>query len=184
MRKLGIFNFTTLNGLYKGLNEEINWHVHGPEEQQYSIEGLRSESMLLFGRVTYQMMVSYWTTPMAQKDSPIVAEGMNKAEKIVFSRTLKTADWNNTRVMNGNIVEEIKKLKQTPGKDMTILGSGSIVTLFAEYNLIDEYMIMIDPVAIGEGVSIFKGIKHPLNLKLTSTKTFKSGVVLLCYEPK
>jgi dihydrofolate reductase len=140
--------------------------------------------MLLFGRVTYQMMVSYWTTPMAQKDSPIVADGMNKAEKIVFSRTLKTADWNNTRVMNGNIAEEIKKLKQTPGKDMTILGSGSIVTLFAEHNLIDEYMIMIDPVAIGEGVPIFKGIKHPLNLKLTSTKTFKSGVVLLCYEPK
>ncbi len=182
MRKLSIFNFTTLNGFYKGPNEEINWHKHGEEEKQYSIEGIKTGNTLLFGRITYQMMASFWPTPMALQNDPIVAEGMNKAEKIVFSRTLEKAEWNNTRLIKENIVEEIKKLKQTPGKDMTILGSGSIVTLFAEYGLIDEYEIMIDPVAIGDGTPIFKGIRNKLDLKLASTRTFKSGSVLLCYQ--
>jgi dihydrofolate reductase len=183
MRKLGIFNFLSLDGYYKGPNADINWHKHGEEEGKFSEEGAQSESILVFGRVTYEMMAGYWPTPMALANMPVVADGMNKAEKIVFSRTLKTAEWNNTRIISGDIVEAMKQLKQTPGKDLTILGSGSIVSQFAEAGLIDQYQLMVDPVAIGEGTSIFKGIKHPLNLKLTSTRTFKSGVVLLCYEP-
>ncbi|CAG0953247.1 partial dihydrofolate reductase, partial [Anaerolineae bacterium] len=119
----------------------------------------------------------------ALKDSPVVAEGMNKADKIVFSRTLNKVEWNNTRLVKDKMVEEIRKLKQMPGKDMTVLGSGSIVTQFAEQGLIDEYQIMIDPVAIGAGTPIFKGIKHKLDLKLVTTRTFRSGVVLLCYQP-
>jgi dihydrofolate reductase len=114
---------------------------------------------------------------------PIVAEGMNKADKIVFSRTLKKAGWNNTRLVKDNIVEEIMKMKRMPGKDMTLLGSGSIVTLFAEQGLIDEYQVMVDPVVLGRGTPIFKGIKHKLDLKLIATRTFKSGVVLLSYQP-
>ncbi|MEO5648869.1 MAG: dihydrofolate reductase family protein [Ginsengibacter sp.] len=112
-----------------------------------------------------------------------VAENMNAAEKIVFSRTMDKADWNNTRLIKDNIAEEIEKLKQKPGKDMTLLGSGSIVTQFAEKGLIDEYQIMIDPVVIGAGNAIFKKINHQLDLTLVSTKTFKSGVILLCYQP-
>ncbi len=108
---------------------------------------------------------------------------MNKAEKIVFSRTLKKVEWNNTRLMKSNIIEEIKKMKQMPGKDMTLLGSGSILTQFAEQGLIDEYQIMVDPVVMGDGTPIFKDIKHKLDLKLTTTRTFKTGVVLLCYQP-
>jgi len=183
MRKVSVFNFITLDGYFKGPKGDISWHRHGAEENEYAADGLSSESTLLFGRVTYQMMASYWPTPIAIKNDPIVAEGMNNAEKIVFSRTLKKAEWNNTRLVKDNIAEEIRKMKQMPGKDMTILGSGSIVTQFAEQGLIDEYQIMVDPVVIGDGTPIFKDIKHKLNLKLTMTRTFKSGVVLLCYQP-
>jgi dihydrofolate reductase len=183
MRKLTVFNFVTLNGYYKGPKEDISWHRHGAEENEYAAEGLRSGSTLLFGRVTYEMMASYWPTPAAIKNDPIVAEGMNKADKIVFSRTLKKAEWSNTRLVKDNILEEIKKMKQQPGKDMTLLGSGSIATQLAEHGLIDEYQIMVDPVVLGEGTPIFKGIKHKLDLQLISTRTFKSGVVLLSYQP-
>jgi dihydrofolate reductase len=82
-----------------------------------------------------------------------------------------------------NIVEEIMNMKQQPGKDITLLGSGSIVTKFAQAGLIDEYQIMVDPVVLGDGTPIFKGVKHTLELMLATTQTFKSGVVLLCYQP-
>jgi len=183
MRKVIVFNFVTLDGYFKGPKEDISWHRHGAEENEYAAEGLKSGNMLLFGRVTYEMMASYWPTPVAIKNDPIVAAGMNNADKIVFSRTLKKAVWNNTRLVKDNIVEEIKKMKQLPGKDMTLLGSGSILTQFAEQGLIDEYQIMVDPVVLGDGTPIFKNIKHKLDLKLTRTRTFKSGVVLLCYQP-
>ena len=183
MRKVTVFNFITLNGYFEGPKRDISWHKHGAEENEYAAEMLKAGNMLLFGRVTYEMMASYWPTPMATQNDPVVAEGMNSAEKIVFSRTLRKAEWNNTRVVNDNIVDGIKQMKKMPGNDMTILGSGSIVTHFAEQGLIDEYQIMVDPVILCDGTSIFKGIKHGLNLKLTKTRTFKSGVVLLCYQP-
>jgi dihydrofolate reductase len=183
MRKVNVFNFITLNGFYKGPQGEIDWHKHGKEENEYAAEGLKSESTLLFGRTTYEMMAGYWPTPMALQNDPVVAKGMNNAKKIVFSRSLKKAEWKNTTIVKDNLVEEIKKMKKMSGKDMTILGSGSIVTQCAEHGLIDEYQIMIDPVVIGSGTPIFNNITHQLNLKLTATRTFKSGVVLLLYQP-
>jgi len=183
MRKLTVFNFISLNGCYKGPLDDIGWHRHGAEEGEYSAEGLQADNILLFGRVTYELMASYWPTPDAMKNAPIVAQGMNKAEKIVFSRTLDKAGWQNTKIIKENIVEEVRKIKQTPGKDMTILGSGSVVTQFAEQGLIDDYQIMVDPVAIGDGTTIFKGIRQKLDLRLVMTRTFKSGVVLLGYKP-
>lgn len=139
--------------------------------------------MLLFGRVTYQMMASFWPTPDATRMFPVVAEGMNKADKVVFSRTLKTIEWNNTRLVNDNLVEEIRKMKQTSPKDMTILGSGSVVTQCAENGLIDSYQVMVDPVILGTGATVCKGISRKVDLRLTSTRAFRSGVVLLSYEP-
>ncbi len=182
MGKLTVFNFVTLNGYYAGPGGDISWHRHGKEESTYAEEGAKSESILLFGRVTYQMMASYWPTPQAKKDLPGVAEGMNRSEKIVFSRTLRNADWENTRLIKDNLVDEVKKLKKGK-KDITILGSGSIVTQLAEAGLIDHYQIMVDPVALGSGIPIFNGMKKELDLQLTSTRAFKSGVVLLTYEP-
>ena len=183
MAKLNVFNFITLNGFYKGVNNDIGWHQHGGEESEFSKEGAQSDSILLFGRVTYEMMYSFWPTPMAKESMPEVADGMNKSEKIVFSNTLKKAKWNNTRIINSHAVEEIKKLKKTSKKDITILGSGSIVTLCAEHGLIDTYQIMLDPVAIGKGTPMFSGMKRQLDLNLVSVKKFKSGVVLLNYKP-
>jgi dihydrofolate reductase len=183
MGKLSVFNFITLNGFYKGVNNDIGWHKHGEEEGEFSAEGAQSDSVILFGRVTYDMMYSFWPTPMAMESMPVVADGMNNSEKIVFSRTLKKAGWNNTRIISSHAVEEIKKLKKALQKDMIILGSGSIVTLCAEHGLIDTYQIMIDPVAIGNGTPLFNGMKRQLDLRLTSTRTFKSGVILLNYEP-
>ena len=183
MRRLSMFNFVTLDGYFEGPAQgDISWHVHGTEENDYSIESIKSGSTLLFGRRTYEMMASYWPSPQATQNNPLVAEGINKAEKIVFSRTLKKAEWNNTRVMAGDIVEEMRRMKQTPGKDLTVLGSGSVVTQFAAHGLFDEYQIMVDPVVLGGGTSIFKNIGSKLRLKLISTRAFPSGVVLLCYQ--
>ncbi len=183
MGKLSMFNFVTLNGNLEGVNRDISWHRHGAEENEYAMEGLRSDSILLFGRVTYEMMAGYWPSPEALKNSPAMAEGMNRAEKIVFSRTLEKAGWSNTRVIKNDIVGEVRDLKQAPGKDMTILGSGSIVTQFADAGLIDEYQIMVDPVVLGEGTQLFKKLKRRLDLELVTARTFSSGVVLLCYRP-
>lgn len=182
MAKLSVYNFISLNGCYKGPNNSL-WHIHGDEETEYSKDSLKSDSILLFGRVTYEMMVSFWPTEDAKKNMPEVAEGMNKSEKIVFSKSLKKADWNNTRIVSDNVVEEVKKLKSA-GKDMTILGSGTIVTQFTDAGLIDSYEIMVDPIVISGGTQMFSGIAKDLNLKLKDSKTFKSGVVLLTYEVK
>lgn len=183
MQRLTAFNFVTLDGYFQGPNADTSWHRHGAEQDEYAAEALTGGGTLLFGRVTYEMMAGYWTSPAAVKSSPIVARGMNSAEKIVFSRTLKTVDWNNSRLVKGRIDEEVRKLKEMPGKGMAILGSGSIVTQLAEHGLIDDYQIMVNPIAIGGGASLFKGLTKPLELKLTSTRVFKNGIVLLCYEP-
>ena len=183
MRKLNAFTFTTLNGYFEGPGRDISWHRHGAEENEYAAEGLASGSTLVFGRLTYQLMAGYWPTRMALENDPTVAKGMNEAEKIVFSRTLKKADWNNTRIVSGDIVAEVKRMKESAVNDLTILGSGSIVSQCAEHGLIDEFQIMIDPVALGKGTSLFGTLSRKLDFILTGTKTFKSGVVLLSYRP-
>lgn len=183
MRKINSFTFLTLNGFFKGPKEDISWHHHGGEEAKFSEEGANSDSILVFGRVTYDLMASFWPTPMAAEQFPMVAKGMNKSEKIVFSKTLKKAAWQNTTVFETDPAKEMSKLKSTAGKDITILGSGSIVTQLSEQGLIDTYQVMIDPVAIGKGTSLFSGMKTKLDLELSSHRIFKSGVVLLTYSP-
>jgi dihydrofolate reductase len=115
--------------------------------------------------------------------APLVAEGMTASEKIVFSRTLENAAWANTRIVQHDIYGEVKRLKETGTKDMTILGSGSIISQLADHGLIDHYSLMLDPVAIPYGSSFLHGISKKLDLKLVNTRTFKSGVVLLNYVP-
>jgi dihydrofolate reductase len=183
MRKLIVFNLVTLDGFFEGPNRDITWHNVDAEFNEQAIAMLNSSDALLFGRVTYELMARYWPTPDAIKNDPIVAEGMNRLSKVVFSRTLDRADWNNTRLMKVNIGEEVKKLKKLPGKNMALLGSGSIVTQFAQQGLIDEYQIMVNPVVLGHGTPLFKGITHKLDLKLVEARAFRNGNVLLRYEP-
>jgi dihydrofolate reductase len=182
MKKLRMFNFITLNGFYKDIANDIGWHTHGVEESDFSNEMLKQNNILLFGRVTYQMMAAFWPTDMAINSMPQVAHRMNDAEKIVFSKTLKKADWKNTTIIEEDIIEKVKRIKQTAHKDLTILGSGSIVNQFAEAGLIDTYQLLLDPIAIGKGTPLFHDIKQHLNLSLVDTRVFKSGSVLLTYE--
>jgi dihydrofolate reductase len=137
MRTLFVFNLMSLDGYFEGLNRDISWHNVDGEFNDYAIDMLNSADTLLFGRVTYELMARYWPTPEAIKDDPIVAERMNALSKIVFSRTLDKAAWNNTILVKDHSEEEIKKIKQQPGKAMALFGSGSIMTQFAQQGLID-----------------------------------------------
>jgi len=181
MRRLTVFNLVTLDGYFAGRNGDISWHNVDEEFQDLAIKASNSGNTLLFGRVTYELMTNFWPTPEAIKTDPIVAEGMNRSEKIVFSRTMDKVDWINTRLVKGDMIAEVRKLKQGSGKDLTILGSGSIVSQLAQEGLIDEYNILLNPVAIGKGKTMFEGIKKKLDLKLTATRTFGNGNILLTY---
>ncbi|GAC1449419.1 MAG: dihydrofolate reductase family protein [Ktedonobacterales bacterium] len=174
----------TLDGFIAGPNGDIDWHNVDDEFNEYAIDLLNSVDTLLFGRVTYQGMASYWPTPMSTTDDPIVAAKMNSLPKVVFSHTLETVEWQPTRLAKGNLADEIATMKQQPGGDMVIFGSGSIVSALAQLGLIDEYRLFVNPVAIGDGQSLFRGITERLNLRLVSTRPFRSGNVLLQYQPR
>jgi dihydrofolate reductase len=185
MSKLTSFTFITVNGFFKGQNEDTSWHPHGGEAAEYANEASSADNLLLFGRKTYEMMASFWPTPMAAELFPIVAENMNRSQKVVCSNTLKKTDWENTTIMTGDVIEQIRNLKHATQKSITILGSGSLLTQLSDAGLIDEYTIMLDPVALGKGTSIFEGIQSNLELKLVSSRVFeKDGIVLLNYERK
>ena len=183
MRKVLFFMFTSLDGYFEGPNNDINWHNFDDEMNQLSIEQLDSVDMLLFGRVTYQMMASYWPTPAAMADDPIITQKMNTLPKIVFSKTLEQAEWQNTKVIKDNFVEEITRLKNQPGKDLIIFGSSDLAVTLLEHDLLDEIRVMLNPIVLGGGKALFAGIKQPLKLKLLKTRAFASGNVLLHYQP-
>jgi dihydrofolate reductase len=175
MRKLSVFNLVTLDGYISGQGGDISWHRVDPEFQEFAEKNSNAGNTLLFGRVTYELMASYWPTPEALKQDPVVAQGLNSSPKIVFSRTLKKADWANTRVVDDDMLGEVRKLKQQSGKDLTILGSGSIVPQLAQAGMIDEYQILLNPVVLGKGKTMFKGVETKLTLKLTRTRRLATG---------
>ncbi len=184
MRRLVVFNSVTLDGYFAGKDGDLGWaHKDDPEWNAFVAENASGDGTLLFGRVTYEMMVSFWPTPDAIKAFPAVAPGMNSRPKIVFSRTLDKASWNNTKVVKGNLAAEIRKLKKEAGGPMTILGSGSIVSQLAQEGLIDEYSFAVNPVVLGEGRTMFDGMKEKLALRRTKSRTFGNGNVVLSYEP-
>jgi dihydrofolate reductase len=184
MRRIIFFMLISLDGYFEGPGKDIYWHNVDEEFNEFAIEQLGTVDTLLFGRVTYEMMAGYWPTLAAKTDDPIVAEKMNSTPKLVFSKTLEKAGWQNTRLIKDNFVEEMQKLKKQSGKDMIILGSSDLAVTLIEHGLIDEYRIMINPLVLGDGKSLFKGIKEKLDLKIIKTRIFKNGNVLLCYEPK
>jgi dihydrofolate reductase len=183
MRRVIFQMLVTLDGYYEGPNREIDWHNVDAEFNEVAIDFLNSVDVLLFGRVTYELMARYWPTPAATTNDPIVAHKMNSLPKIVFSRTLQKAEWKNTRLVKDNIVEEIAKLKREPGKDLAIFGSSDLVLTLMKSDLIDEYRIIVNPVVLGGGKPLFKGIAGRLNLRLLRATTFGSGNVMLCYAP-
>lgn len=183
MNKLIVFNLLTLDGFFEGPNRELDWHNVDEEINNYSIQQLQTAGAILFGRVTYQMMAGYWPTSEGLRDDPIVAGLMNDTPKFVFSNTLESVAWKNTTLIKGEAREVIAKLKQQPGKDMFIFGSGVLVSYLAQHDLIDEYRLIISPIFLGLGNPMFKNQNERIQLKLINTKMFTAGNVLLYYQP-
>ena len=186
MRKLIVFNHVSLDGYFVDVNGDMSWAKSDHKDAEWNAfvaENASGEGPLLFGRVTYELMASYWPTPIADQHDPVVAERMNSLPKVVFSRTLDQASWNNTELVKGDIVAEVGRMKKEPGEGMAILGSGSIVSQLAPEGLIDEYQVVVNPVVLGKGRTMFDGVKEKLNLKLTKTRAFGNGNVFMCYEP-
>lgn len=186
MRKLVAFEQVTLDGFFTSLDGDISWAHKAPQDEEWNdfVAGnAKSGGVLVFGRVTYELMASYWPTPMASQNDPAVAEHMNRMPKVVFSRTLTEVSWSNTTLLSGDPAAEMRRMKSDPGEDMAILGSGSIVSQLAEAGLIDELQLVVNPIVLGKGRKLFESIQERLALKLTKTRTFGNGNVLLCYEP-
>jgi dihydrofolate reductase len=180
MRNIIVSNYVTLDSLFAGPNGEIDWFIWDEEIARYSRDLLGSIDTILFGRVTYELMAGYW--PAATTEDPIITDKMNNLPKVVFSRTLEKANWKNTKLVREINKDDILKMKQQPGKDMVIYGSGSIVSALAQLGLIDDYRIFVNPIILGSGKPLFKNLAERMTLKLIETKTFESGVVLLHYE--
>jgi dihydrofolate reductase len=178
------FNNVTLDGYFTDMNGDMSWaHKKDAEWRAFTEDNARPGGELLFGRITYELMASYWPTPLAIRNDPVVAERMNHLPKVVFSRTLDKPSWNNTKLVKDGMAAEIRRMKKEPGRDMVIFGSGNVVSQLAQEGLIDEYQIAVIPVVLGKGRTMFEGIQERLTLKLTKTRTFGNGNVLLYYEP-
>jgi dihydrofolate reductase len=184
MRKLMVFNSMSLDGFIADAKGDMSWaHKQDEEWNSFMARNASGEGVLVFGRKTYEMMAGYWPTPMAAQNSPLVAKRINELQKIVFSRTMEKASWQNTTLLKGDLVADVRRLKQQAGPDMVILGSASIVAQLSEARLIDEYQIAVGSIALGGGKSMFAGIAEKLALKLISTRTFQNGNVFLTYHP-
>jgi dihydrofolate reductase len=180
-RRLIMWNLVTLEGFFEGPKKwDLDWHeyVWGEELEQLSLEQGKSADALLFGRVTYEGMAAYWSTATGA-----VAEFMNSVPKVVFSRTLAKADWNNTRLVREDAVGEIAKLKNAAGKNLYVFGSADLSATLTQHDLFDEYRLCVVPVLLGSGTPLFKTASERKRMKLRETRTLKSGGVILFCEP-
>jgi dihydrofolate reductase len=185
MRKLVVFSHVSLDGFFVDANGGMSWaksERNDAEWNAFVADNTKGGGPLLFGRVTYQLMASYWPTPMADHDDPIVADRMNTLPKVVFSRTLDKPSWRNTTLVKGDLATEVRKMKEQSGGGMVILGSGTIVSQLAQLGLIDEYQIAMNPIILGKGRTLFEGVTKQINLKLTKLRAFRNGNVFLGYE--
>jgi dihydrofolate reductase len=176
------WNLISLDGYFEGSAKwDLEWHSHvwDQELEQFSIDQLRSAGMLLFGRVTYEGMAAYWKGATGE-----VGQLMNSLPKAVISRTLKDADWNNTRILRGGSVDEIMKLKREIAKDIFVFGSGALSATLAKAGLFDEYRIAIAPAVLGRGVTLFGRDLPRMRLRLVESRPLSSGVVILRYVPR
>jgi dihydrofolate reductase len=192
MRRLFAFLATTIDGYHEGTEHELDWH-HAPETATsgFSVaagfpdlgDAQHDEiDTILFGRVTYQMMAEYWLSPAASEAEPEIAARMNSLPKVVVSRTLDRVGWTNTRLVRDDVVGELTGLKQQPGKDIAIYGSSTLTTSLLRSGLVDEIRILVNPVIIGAGNSVFAAAER-VPLTLVESRTFPSGNVLLYYHP-
>jgi dihydrofolate reductase len=184
MRKLSTFNNVSLDGYFTDANGDMSWaHNSDPEWNAFAAENASGGGTLLMGRITYELMASFWPTPQAMQSMPAVAKEMNGMPKVVVSRTLDKPSWSNTTLMKGDLANAVREMKAERGPDIAILGSGSIVAQLAQEGLIDEYQIVLHPIALGSGRTLFDGVRNRLTLKRATTRPFANGNVLVCYVP-
>jgi dihydrofolate reductase len=183
MRQILAFIVVTVDGYYEGPNGEFDWPVVDEEFNQFGLQQLDEVDTLLFGRRTYELMASYWPTPAAAEDDPRVAAKMNDLPKLVVSRTLQKAEWADTRIISDDVEGELAKLKQQPGKDIAIFGSSDLTVNLLRLGLVDELRLMVSPVVLGDGRSLFRTADERIGLRLSATRAFRSGNVLLSYQP-
>lgn len=181
MRKLIMWNMVTLDGFFEGAQPwDIDFHSTGwgDELQRFSTEQMGAADLVLFGRRTYEGMAQYWSTAKGE-----TAERMNDIQKVVFSRTLASADWANTRLVSTDAAAEVARLKQEPGKDILVFGSGELCASLMRAGLIDEYRLGLNPIALGEGKPLFKPGTGPAKMRLLEARPLETGCVLLFYAP-
>jgi len=193
MRKVILFMHISLDGFVGGPNGEMNWITMNDDAMgKYLITDLLTTvDTMLLGRELYQGFENYWPSaaknPSTPKDLVDFANWIENSPKIVFTKTLEKVGWKNSKLIhikdNDDISEEVRKLKQQPGKDMVIFGGASMASTLVKLGLIDEYRLKLEPVILGSGKPLFKDIGVRINLKLIKSKTFDSGVVGLYYQP-
>ncbi|HEX8244096.1 MAG TPA: dihydrofolate reductase family protein [Longimicrobium sp.] len=189
MRRIIAFNRVSADGYFADAQGGLGWVVPEPELDRAAAENLGGNDTILFGRRTYEMFESFWPHALDQDPhgggrSPemrTMAEWINAADKLVFSRTRKDVTWRNSRLLAELDPREIAALKSGPGKDVMIFGSGSVVSQLTGHGLIDEYRFVVGPLLLGAGRSLISGVPKSLRLDLVEAKTFPSGNVMLRY---
>ena len=184
MQRVIAFEQVSLDGFFVDARGDMSWaHKQDPEWNEFAAGNASGGGTLLFGRVTYEMMARFWPTPAAMQSAPVVARAMNEMPKVVFSRTLTKVSWENTTLVKGDLAEEVRKLKGRTGPGLAILGSGSLVSQLTQAGLIDELQIVVNPIVLGKGRTLFEGVEQKHALRLVKTRAFGNGNVVLYYEP-
>jgi dihydrofolate reductase len=184
MQRVIVFNNVSVDGYIADDKSDMSWARNEDAEWSEFLQGnAKGGGGLLFGRKTYDLMVSFWPTPAAIAMMPEVAGKMNSAKKVVFSKSMDKVEWQNTTLVKSDPVETVRKMKGEAGEGLVIFGSGTIVAQLADAELIDEYQIAVIPVALGGGRTMFDGLEKKLRLKLLKHRVFGNGSVLLHYEP-
>jgi dihydrofolate reductase len=183
VRSIYAFIVQTVDGYYEGPNGEFDWPNVDDEFNEFAVEQVNNTDMLLFGRKTYEGMASYWPTDAAVAEDPLVAPLMNDIPKVVFSTTLDRAEWGNTRLVRDNVAEEVRELKDQPGKQLAIFGSPELTANLLRLGLVDELRIMIHPIILGAGHSLLQTLDERVPVELVDSRIFASGNVLLNYRP-
>ena len=183
MGTISWFINVTVDGYFEGPGHDISFFKGDREDNTFFREQSSEGATLLFGHRTYELMKSHWPTPQAQKENPEVAQYMNEMPKIVAAHRPFDPGWSKVTVLSGDVVEEIRQLKQKPGGRIVIMGSNSLCVSLMPEGLIDELMVMTNPIALGAGTPLFKGLPRPIDLKLASTRQFKSGKAVHFYRP-
>jgi len=178
----------SLDGFVTGPKGEMDWIKVDNEIFDFAGHRTSESDLALYGRVTYDLMEGYWPTaadqPNPSKHDIEHSTWYKQVEKIVVSRTMKGKQIPKTRIINDNLIKEITQLKKSGSKEIIIFGSPSAGHALAQANLIDEYWLFVNPILVGEGIPMFKGVKEKKELRLLKTHPFKSGVVCLHYEVK